>query len=196
MRQCVFKGPGGCVWTRWRFASRSLAMCISAGSIRNAWFLCPALEFFMTSRADRRPAATADVSRAGSLPGEWLAFPPATGLPARIRRRAAGDRRANSDPATLAGESTRIASLEPTPRACCERSGAWCRPEALPRKLPGQMMATFRILHFDGWATPQPGSRPDRAGSALPAKHQISTCPRFSHKGRRCPANCSRSRAA
>ena len=79
-------------------------MCIFAVAIRNACFLCHALEFFMISNGGLPSGQAAGFSHAGSLPAAWRGALPETGLPARIQHLAAGDRRANSALATLAGE--------------------------------------------------------------------------------------------
>src|SRR5258705_12857676 len=97
-------------------------MCIFGETICNACFLCHALEFFMTSNGDCQAAKTAGFSHAGSLLVEELAAPPETGLPARTQHPSTGDRRANSGPATLAGELTRFVCCQRTPRARSDRS--------------------------------------------------------------------------
>jgi hypothetical protein len=94
-----------------------LIMCIFAVSICNACFVCPAIEFFMISNGGWLVSKTAGFSHAGSLPAAWLGAVPETGLPATIQHLAAGDRRANSDPATLDDELAMFPSYEPTPRA-------------------------------------------------------------------------------
>src|SRR5882757_8088662 len=65
-------------------------------------------------------------------------------LHAKLQYLPAGDRRANSDPATLAGELTRFPCCEPMSSARFDRSG----PPRWPEALPLQMIATFRMLHL------------------------------------------------
>src|SRR5258705_1994152 len=97
----------------------------------------------MTSGADRIAGITrqrkAGWFRKAYCP-EWL--PGEERLHARFRYLAAGDRRANSDPATLAGESTRFLRLWPT-RTVSDRP----RPQNWPVPIPLQTIATFRMLH-------------------------------------------------
>src|SRR6266849_3807687 len=90
-----------------RFAWRSLVMCIFAAPFRNACFLCHALEIFMNLRLAKLK---------GSRPGQITAGQGArmasrlsqARLHAKLQYLPAGDRRANSNPATLDGELTKF----------------------------------------------------------------------------------------